>query len=75
MHKRSRLQIIKSSKMTTNMEPSPTIKDPSINDPIYNQQIVVNYTKDQQGQNIRDEDAVRPDNHKWARNGLSETHE
>jgi hypothetical protein len=61
--------------MTTNMEPPPTIKDPSINDPIYDERIVIGYTEDQQGQNIRDEDAVRPDNHKWARNGLRETHE
>ena len=64
MHKRSRQQIIKSNKMTTNMEPPPTIKDPSINDPIYDERIVIGYTEDQQGQNIRDEDAVRPDNHK-----------
>jgi hypothetical protein len=64
MHRRSRLRIIKSSKMTANMEPAPTIKDPSINGPIYNQQIVIGYTEDQQGQNIRDEDVVRPDNHK-----------
>ena len=46
------------------MEPPPTIKDPSINDPIYDERIVIGYTEDQQGQNIRDEDAVRPDNHK-----------
>ncbi len=57
------------------MEPAPTIKDPSINNPIYNQRIVIGYTKDQQGQNIQDEDVVRPDNHKWARNCSGETHE
>jgi hypothetical protein len=61
--------------MRTNMEPAPTIKDPSINDPIYNQQIVIGYTEDQKGQNIQDEDVVRPNNHIWARNGLSKTHE
>jgi hypothetical protein len=72
MHKRSRLQLIKSSKMTTNMEPAPRIEDPSIKDPIYNQRIVIGYTEDQQG---RDEDIVRPTNHKWARNDSGETHE
>jgi hypothetical protein len=61
--------------MTTNMEPAPRIEDPSIKDPIYNQRIVIGYTEDQQGQNIRDEDVVRPKNHKWARNGSGETHE
>jgi hypothetical protein len=60
--------------MTTNMEPAPTIKDPSINDPIYNQGIVIGYTEDQQGQNIQDEDVMRPDNHRWARNCSGETH-
>jgi hypothetical protein len=54
------------STTTTNMELEPPIKDGSINDPIYNQQIVIGYTVDQQGQNIRDKDIVRPDNHKWA---------
>jgi hypothetical protein len=57
------------------MEPAPPIKDPSIKDHIYHERIVIGYTVDQQGQNIRDEDVVRPNNHKWARKGLSETHE
>jgi hypothetical protein len=63
------------STTTTNMEPEPLIKDPSIKDPTYHERIVIGYTVDQQGQNIRDKDIVRPDNHKWARNGSGETHE
>jgi hypothetical protein len=63
------------STTTTNMKPAPPIKDPSIKDPIYHERIVIGYTLDQQGQNIRDEDVMRPNNHKWARIGLSETHE
>jgi hypothetical protein len=54
------------STTTTKMEPAPPIKDPSIKDPIYHERIVISYTVDQQGQNIRDKDVVRPDNHKWA---------
>jgi hypothetical protein len=38
------------STTTTNMEPAPPIKDPSIKDPIYHERIVIGYTLDQQGQ-------------------------
>jgi hypothetical protein len=57
------------------MEPAPRIKDGSINDPTYHERIVIGYTVDQQGQDIRDKDIVRPDNRKWARNGSGETYE
>jgi hypothetical protein len=63
------------STTTTNMEPSPPIKDGSIKDPTYHERIVIGYTVDQQGQNIRDKDIVRPDKRRWARNGSGETHE
>jgi hypothetical protein len=63
------------STTTTNMEPAKPIKDPSIKDPTYHERIVIGYTVDQQGQNIRDKDMVRPDNHKWAQNDSGETHE
>jgi hypothetical protein len=52
------------STTTTNMEPAPPIKDSSIKNPTYHEQIVIGNTVDQQGQNIRDKDIVRPDNHK-----------
>jgi hypothetical protein len=57
------------------MEPAPLIKDGNIKDPTYHERIVIGYTVDQQGQNIRDKDIVRPDNRKWARNGSGEIHE
>jgi hypothetical protein len=57
------------------MELESPIKDGSINDPIYNQRIVIGYTVHQQGQNIGDKDIDRPENHKWARNGSGEIHE
>jgi hypothetical protein len=63
------------STTTTIMEPAPPIKDGSIKDPTYHERIVIGYTVDQQGQNIRDKDIVRPKNRKWARNGSGETHE
>jgi hypothetical protein len=50
------------STTTTIMEPAPPIKDGSIKDPTYHEQIVIGHTVDQQGQNIRDKDIVRPDN-------------
>jgi hypothetical protein len=56
------------STTTTNMELESPIKDGSIKDPTYHERIVIGYTVDQQGHNIRDKDIVRPDNHKWARN-------
>jgi hypothetical protein len=56
------------------MEPAPPIKDGSIKDPTYQERIVIGYTVDQQGQNIRDKDIVRPKNRKWAQNGSGETH-
>jgi hypothetical protein len=46
------------------MEPAPPIKDGSIKDPTYHERIVIGYTVDQQGQNIRDKDIVRPENRK-----------
>ena len=37
--------------------------------------IVVGYTNDQEGQDIRDEDVVRPANKKWTKQGSTETHD
>jgi hypothetical protein len=63
------------STTTTNMELEPPIKDGSSKDLTYHGQIVIGYTVDQQGQNIRDKDIVRPKNHNWAQNGSGEIHE
>jgi hypothetical protein len=42
--------------------------------PYYEEYVVKNYSPDQEGSDIKDEDVVRPRNHRWTLSGSNETH-
>jgi hypothetical protein len=56
-----------------NCEPSNMTKNPNDTNLLHYRRIVVNYTEDQEDEDIRSEDLVRPSNYRWCFQGSPET--
>ncbi len=63
------------NKTRTSIDTMRPIEEPVLGYTIPPGRIVVGYTNDQEGQDIGDEDVVRPSNRKWTKQGSTETHD